>query len=311
MARVEFVNPSYYPTETGPYSTDSPGHGEVNHGQFFTEEMVRNRERVCVLNTEATAIAYGGRNGVGQTVRIDGVPFRVVGTMAGGYLAGYHGEVYYGHHGVVFLPLGLYEELRPSLLAGTQGEMGGLSPSLMVRVKDESKLPQAAAQLQKALVKLLPPGLGKKMEISESLPGGLRDFIVVRAAAAQRSAFCALALLLVALIGLANTLLVSLSQQAREVGIRRALGAQKWQVVMPLLREGLGLAAVGALLGAAFAGLFSWGMHAALPSQRFFALSPFWAAAAALAMVLTSLLVSFIPGALATRVNPAVALREE
>jgi putative ABC transport system permease protein len=310
-ARVEFVNPSFYPTETGPAGPELAGHGEIRHGRFFTEEMVRSRQRVCVLDTEAAALAYGESNGVGRTVRVNGIPFRVVGAMAGGYLAGYHGEGFYGRSGVVFLPLGLYRELRPVLLSGAHDGAGGEAPLLTVRVKDETRLPQAAAQLREALIGLLPKGLGKRVEISQSLPGSLRDFMALRAATAKRSAFCSLALLLVALIGLANTLLVSLSQQAREVGIRRALGAQKWQVMAPLLTEGLGLAAAGAVLGGAFAAVVSWGMRMGIPSQRFFTLSPFWALAAGLAMVLTSLLVSLLPGVLATRVDPAQALHQE
>jgi len=118
-------------------------------------------------------------------------------------------------------------------------------------------------------------------------------------------------LLLIALIGLANMLLVSLTERTRELGIRRALGARKTQVMLPLLAEGAWLAALGSVLGVGLAWLLAWVLRAAVVGQGFLALSNFWALAAALAMVLTSLLVSLIPGALATRVNPATALRSE
>lgn len=158
---------------------------------------------------------------------------------------------------------------------------------------------------------MLPPGLGKKLQLSEPLPASLREYLGMRGAAAKRSAFCAGALLLVALIGLANALLVSLSHKTQEIGLRRALGARKWQVMAPLLAEGLALAASGAALGVIFAGVLSWALRTGVMSQRFLFLSPFWALVAGLAMVLTSMLVSLIPGALATRVNPATALRSE
>jgi len=308
---VVFVNPSFYPTETGPWNTESPGLGEIKYGRFFTDEMVRRGERVCVLDTQSTVLAYDERNGVGQTVRINGVPFRVVGTMTGGNVSGYRRESFYGYNGRILVPLGLYDRLLPVLLSHANARMGGFGPMLHVRVKDESKTSQAAAQLQQALPKLMPAKLAKPMNIPESLPGGMKEYLALRAAAAKRSAFCAGALLLVALIGLANTLLISLGEQVREVGIRRALGAGKWQVMVPLLTEGLGLAGLGALLGVVFAGLLSWALRTGVMSQRFLFLSPFWALAAGLAMVLTSLLVSLIPGLLATRVNPATALRSE
>jgi putative ABC transport system permease protein len=284
------------------------GHGEIRHGRFFTEEMVRSRQRVCVLDTEAAALAYGESNGVGQRVRVNGIPFRVVGTMAGGYLAGYHGEGFYGRSGVVFLPLGLYRELRPVLLSGAHDGAGGEAPLLTVRVKDETRLPQAAAQLREALIGLLPKGLGRKVEISQSLPGSLRDFVALRAATAKRSAFCSLALLLVALIGLANTLLVSLSQQAREVGIRRALGATRWKIQMQFLTEAILLAlgggAVGVILGAIISKLIDAYFLPTLvrPSLILMGLG---------IAVLTGALAGFFPARRAANLAPVEALRYE
>jgi putative ABC transport system permease protein len=118
-------------------------------------------------------------------------------------------------------------------------------------------------------------------------------------------------LLLIALVGLTNTLLVSLGERTRELGIRRALGALKSQVLLSLLAEALWLAALGCAAGVIVAWLLSLALRPSFASSGALLLSAFWAVAACLTMLVASAFASAIPGVLATRVNPAQALRQE
>jgi hypothetical protein len=212
----------------------------------------------------------------------------------------------------VFIPVSLHDEILPAFVAkGGEGLRSAFFSRLLARAKDEQLIPKAAQQLRRALLQQMPRGLGSKLLLSEPTYGSLAEYFALRGPAGKRSAFCAVALLLVALIGLANVLLASLYRQAREIGIRRALGAAKPQIMVPLVAEGAALAAAGAVLGVLVAWSVARGLRSIVAGQEFLYLSSFWSLAAATAMLLTSLLVSIVPAALATRVNPAVVLRQE
>jgi putative ABC transport system permease protein len=308
---VVFVSPSYYPAETAPTAA-SPGQGTIRYGVFFTEAMAKSGERVCVLDTEATRVIFGDRNGVGETIRVNGVPFRVIGTMAGGSTTGRWGGREELWSGNILIPIAQYEEVLPALLSG-----GGrhyedpMAASLYVHAADEASVPGAAQQLRRALGRVMPGDLGRKLFLSEPTYGSLREYFALRGSAARRSVLTAALLLLIALVGLTNTLLVSLGERTRELGIRRALGALKSQVLLSLLAEALWLAALGCAAGVIVAWLLSLALRPSFASSGALLLSAFWAVAACLTMLVASAFASAIPGVLATRVNPAQALRQE
>jgi len=305
--QVIFVPATYYPR-----GVDRGHGGRIKHGEFFTADMTQSKARVCVLDSQATLVAFGDENGVGKKVRVNGVPFTVVGTMAGGALGGRVGRSTYTGQATIYLPISVYDEVRPALLSGGATTQAEPPSALKVEVgtKDEESVPAAAQELRKALPRLL-PGVGEHLFLSEPTYGSLGEYFSLRGLAAKRSAFSAVMLLVIALIGLADMLLVSLNEMKRELGVRRTLGAQKWQVMLPIVAEGGLLAIVGSALGI----LIAWGLSFLIRARVFehgvFSFSLFWAGAACLTMILTALLVSLIPGLLATRVNPVQALREE
>jgi ABC-type antimicrobial peptide transport system permease subunit len=129
-----------------------------------------------------------------------------------------------------------------------------------------------------------------------------------RLSAALLAAFAALALLLAG-VGIYGVISYSVSRRAREIGVRLALGATTADVQLMVLREGLGLAAIGAAAGTAIAlgcsravesMLFATGARDALT----FALAP-------TVLSLVALVACWIPARRATRVDPATALRDE
>jgi predicted permease len=113
--------------------------------------------------------------------------------------------------------------------------------------------------------------------------------------------------LLLAVVGVYGVIAYLVTQRTREMGIRRALGAQPADVLMLVLRQGLGLALSGAGVGLAVAA----GVNRALRSLVFgvstLDLSTY--IAATIVVVLLTLAATFIPARGATRINPAEALR--
>jgi ABC-type antimicrobial peptide transport system permease subunit len=142
--------------------------------------------------------------------------------------------------------------------------------------------------------------------------GALRDLadvrlFPVRAGAWLIGAFGLLALA-VAAVGLYGVVGYSVSRRVREIGVRKALGAESREVVGMVLREGMGLVLVGGVVGAGLAALASRALSSVLFVGPFDVLS-FGMAFAVLAAV--AALANAVPAWRASRVDPMIALRHD
>ena len=98
-----------------------------------------------------------------------------------------------------------------------------------------------------------------------------------------------------------------MSQRTREIGIRLAIGADRWQVLGMVLRQGLSLAAVGIVIGLVGAFVLTRLMQGLLYAVR--SNDPVTFVVVAAVLLLIALVASFLPARRATRVSPTVALR--
>jgi predicted permease len=120
--------------------------------------------------------------------------------------------------------------------------------------------------------------------------------------------FSATALVL-ACIGIYGVISYSVAQRTREMGIRMALGADSWQVVSLVLKQGLRLVAIG--LGIGIAASFGAGILIANQLYDVSSSDPVVMLAVVLVLCLVALLASWLPARRASRVNPSTALRAE
>jgi len=115
--------------------------------------------------------------------------------------------------------------------------------------------------------------------------------------------------LLIAIIGIYGMLSYSVTERTREMGIRMALGAQRGNVLRLVIRQGLQLAAVGALIGL----IGAWALTR-LMASLLFGVTPtdsLTLVAVVGTLVLVTLVACYMPARRATKVDPLVALREE
>ena len=258
-------------------------------GRTFTAGDHAEAADVGIVNAALARKAWPGENPVGKRIKFDDdpeVPWRtIVGVVAD------------------VKQLGLDKDAPPILYMPYEQ-----FPLPFTDIVVRSSAPQASvASLVRAQLTAIDPELPAG-EVS-SLQG-----VIDRSVAQPRfrtfliSAFATVALILAA-VGVFGLISYSVTQRTREIGIRIALGAASAQVLRPLLREGLTLAAAGVGIGVAGALLFARVLASFLFGVD--ATDPFTFIAVASVLLLVAFLATYIPARRALRVDPIAALRTE
>jgi putative ABC transport system permease protein len=182
-----------------------------------------------------------------------------------------------------------------SLMVRTAGDPAAMIPAVARAARAvEPDLPLEGAALVNRVYDL-PAVLGQSLAYRRFITGLLAAF--------------ALPALLLAALGIYGVISYLVSQRGHEIGIRMALGADRLDVVRLVLREGLRLATVGVLLGAAAAALTTRWLRAELYEVS--ATDPVSFVLSALALAVITVLATLVPARRATAIDPARALRAE
>lgn len=214
---------------------------EIDEGRFFVRDEEQRAAQVVVIGHEVATTLFPGRDPLGRTVRIGGRGFRVVGTVTP---QGTTGGVSLDRY--VYMPLQAFERTfgAPATLqvfAKGQGEGDAASAEALTRAGMRAR-------------RQLRPGQPDAFDILS--PEAARNFVLtlsqrIGAAAGPIS----LMSLLAAVIVVANTVLVSVTQRTHEIGVRRALGASRGQVQAEILLEAAMTGLAGGVIGLATASL--------------------------------------------------------
>jgi putative ABC transport system permease protein len=236
--KLVFASTSYEPsTFTGTTPSYLTAHNyKVVQGSSFSSADVGAHKRVAVIGQTVAEELFAGQSAVGQNMKVNGASFQVVGVLAA---KGSNGAS--NQDDVVMAPI-----------STVQDSLSGYGPisSITVEAKSESALNAAEGEVKQVLEER------HKIKNTEE-PGFqvLNQGSLLSTSSSTSSVFTTLLgevaaiSLLVGGIGVMNIMLVSVTERTREIGIRKAIGARRSDILTQFLTEAVLVSLIGGLTG--------------------------------------------------------------
>lgn len=294
---------------------------DIQQGRFITNEDIDNEAKVCVLGAEVTTALFGNSSPVGKEIKIGKGPggrfdrygrkdqkriterFTVVGTME---TRGRSLRFGWNLDDMIFIPL-----------TTTQERFTGNDRIVMLSVHANTveEVPQAIEEVKTVLRKMhhgqddffsiwdMREGMAQLDKISK----------VIKIALGSIAGFS----LLVGGIGIMNMMLVAVTERTREIGLRKAIGAKRLDILLQFLIEAIAMCSVGGALGVVL-GLFA-GEGMAMLAVNIVQIVPEWPSVISTEWILISVSFSAIigisfglyPAIKASGLSPIDALRAD
>jgi putative ABC transport system permease protein len=282
-------------------SYTSVTHWDVGEGSFFSNDDIQTSERVAVLGQTTASALFGDAEAVGQTIKISSVEFTVIGVMQDRSASGPQ-----DNNDQVLVPI---TTAHHRLIGGPSLDTSSVR-TIAVEAASQAAIPaakDAITQLIEQRHNIGPTGTddfsiqsqSQLLEVSSSVQEALTVFLVGIAAIS----------LLVGGIGIMNIMLVSVTERTREIGIRKAVGASRRDILGQFLIEALLLSLAGGLVGvvAGPIGAYVYGHFAGAPIR---VTVPPMLLAAGVSMAI-GLFFGVYPAQRAAQLSPIEALRAE
>ncbi len=280
---------------------------EMDSGRYFNQEDVNQRARVAVVGSEAKTKLFSGLYAVGQTVRVDGQSFEVIGVLKPKMQEGNNDNV----NTSITIPYTTMGDLKNTeYLDGIWLDYEGTDYEKVER--------QVRSQL--ASTHGFDPKDPRAVFVANLLKD-LTQFHIITAGLKILLAFIGTLTLGIGGVGLMNIMLVSVTQRTREIGTLKALGARKRHILMQFLAEALTITAMGGVLGVVLAYLvaFSVGsltLYSAVAKNAEagdirLLISPQTLVVSTLILAFVGIVSGMLPAMKAAKLDPIEALRYE
>ena len=271
--------------------------GSLVAGRNFTEIEAAAGSYVAIVNDKLAERLYPGLDPIGRIVKIYGIPFTVVGVYAEA------ASLFSGGDGtpIAAMPHATFGKV-------VEYERGGMI--IMIKPSDSITVADAQDRVITAMrvIRGLKPSQennfavvtqDKMLDVFNKVTGGF--FLVMLALSSVG--------LLVGGVGVVAIMMISVTERTREIGVRKALGATRREIMFQFLVEAATLTLLGGAIGMAMGGAIAWAVNRYTPIP---AAVPLWSVVAALvASAVTGIFFGLYPASKAARLDPVEALRYE
>ena len=271
----------------------------VVDGRFFDDQEEKNRMAVAVIGDETRAHLFpDGSSPVGKTIKISGVDFTVVGVQE--KLGSAFGQ---SQDNVIYIPITAYNRL----FGPPTGDM-----PLFIRARPDSGLTmdQSLDYTRVALRTRFHQKPGEADRFDTLTPEAIRGFIdtILSLVSAIVIPVTSISLVVGGIV-IMNIMLVSVTERTRELGIRKALGARKFDIMLQVLIEALLMASIGGALGVGVGALVT-GIAGLAFKLKLHITVPYVLLSVAVSSIV-GVASGWYPAARAAKLDPITALRSE
>jgi putative ABC transport system permease protein len=279
---------------------------KLEQGRFYNMEDQIERARVAVIGSEAKEKLFSGRNALGERIRVDGLSFEVIGILSAKMQEG-NDDI----NRVLYVPFSTMSDLKDTRYLDSiwftyqTPEYEQLAQSVRTIMATQHKFNQTDRQAVRVF----------------NLMTQLHQFEIITLGLKVLMGFIGTLTLGIGGVGLMNIMLVSVTQRTREIGVQKALGAQRRYILLQFLAEALTITFIGGVLGVllAYAVALSVGrltLYSAFAKNGEagdirLIIAPGTLIAATLILGAVGLISGMVPAVRASRLDPIEALRHE
>jgi len=264
---------------------------EMQEGRFFSDADSVGRRKVAVIDEELAREFFNNTSPVGQKVVVRGTSLVVVGVISKG-----GSMLEMGGSQKVYLPFPVYQSIFP------WSSISSLEGSAVTKEQVDIAMGQTVKVLERrhnTAGRYASESMEQQMDIANQITGVMTAII---AAIAGISLF-------VGGIGVMNIMLVSVTERTREIGIRKALGAKRRDILVQFLIEAVVLCCIGGVIGIL---LGAGGAYAIAKVAGWPPLVSWWTALIAfLFSAAVGVVFGVLPASKASRLDPIEALRRD
>jgi putative ABC transport system permease protein len=269
-------------------------------GRFLNPLDIQEYRKVAVIGTKVKEMLFKGKRAMGEYIKVNGVPFQVVGVFTD---EGGEGELE-----KIYLPISTAQRtysggknIRMMMMTvgdATVSESQAIADELRSRMAERHDFDpkdERAVSISNAVV---------EFQRFVNLMGGIRTFVWV----------IGIGTLLAGVVGVSNIMMIAVKERTREIGIRKAIGATPASVMGLVLQEAVLITSVAGYLGLVAGVAVLQGMSKGLGSSEFFRHPEVdfgVAVSATVLLVLAGAVAGFFPARRAAAIRPIEALREE